>query len=216
MAAQSFQLVMRSGPTPGKVFELTQGEIVIGRETSNQIVINDAEISRRHARLVAQSGGYMIEDLGSTNGTFVNGQRLMGPHFLSHGELINVGENVSLAFQAPQFDPNATLASSPPAYGVGAAQTLPSSSPSPYSPVQPEPVSPAYSGNVPPGPIEPDFDPLDGYYDEVPADDRRRTLMFVGVGCLVVMLCVLVAAGVAFDLLDWYCIEPFDAIFYCP
>jgi S-DNA-T family DNA segregation ATPase FtsK/SpoIIIE len=61
-----FQLIMRSGPTPGKVFQLKNDEVFIGRDVGNDIVINDAEISRRHARLSVQAGGYILEDLGST------------------------------------------------------------------------------------------------------------------------------------------------------
>ena len=53
MASQSFQLVMRTGPNPGKVFELTKGEVYIGRDINNDIVVNDAEISRKHARLIS-------------------------------------------------------------------------------------------------------------------------------------------------------------------
>ncbi len=51
MASQSFQLVMQKGPNPGKIFELAQEEATIGRDISNRIVINDPEVSRRHARL---------------------------------------------------------------------------------------------------------------------------------------------------------------------
>ena len=71
MASQTFQLVVQKGPTPGKVYELIQEEISIGRDITNRIVINDAEVSRKHARLKFQSGAYVIEDLGSTNGTAV-------------------------------------------------------------------------------------------------------------------------------------------------
>ena len=76
--ASQFQLIMRSGPTPGAAFTLEGDQIDIGRDSTNEIVINDAEISRRHARLTFQGGKYVLEDLGSTNGTFVNGQRLAG------------------------------------------------------------------------------------------------------------------------------------------
>jgi pSer/pThr/pTyr-binding forkhead associated (FHA) protein len=52
----SFRIVLRSGPTPGKVFPLGKSELFIGRDLSNDVVINDPEISRRHTRLFSQSG----------------------------------------------------------------------------------------------------------------------------------------------------------------
>ena len=88
MAEQTYRLVVQIGPNVGKTYDLTLDEITIGRDVANQIVISDPEISRKHARLQAQPGGYVIMDAGSTNGTFVSGQRLMGPHLLRHGETI--------------------------------------------------------------------------------------------------------------------------------
>ncbi|RME87555.1 MAG: FHA domain-containing protein, partial [Anaerolineae bacterium] len=111
MTAQ-FQLVMRSGPTPGTVYPLEGGQILIGRDAKNTITIADAEVSRRHARLTFQGGKYVLEDLGSTNGTFVNGQRLTGPHVLRAGDVVSLGEHITLVFEAMTYDPDATLASS--------------------------------------------------------------------------------------------------------
>ncbi len=112
MTSQSFQLVMRSGPTPGKVFALTKTETIIGRDVGNDIVINDAELSRRHARIVQQASGFVLEDLGSTNGCFVGGQRITGPYALRPGESIRFGDNVTVLFEIAVADPDATLASS--------------------------------------------------------------------------------------------------------
>jgi len=109
MIYPSYRLVMRSGPTPDVAFDLTEGEMTIGRDISNQIVINDAEISRRHARLIYQVGSFLLEDLGSTNGTFVNSQRLMGPHLLRPGEVVALGQTVSLVFELVQADQAATV-----------------------------------------------------------------------------------------------------------
>ena len=79
----SYRLTVRQGPVPGKVFELAKDVMTIGRDVNNDLVINNSEVSRNHARLTSQSGGYLIEDLASTNGTFVNGQRLIGPKLLN-------------------------------------------------------------------------------------------------------------------------------------
>jgi predicted component of type VI protein secretion system len=224
MAPQSFQLVMRSGPTPGKTFVLDKGEIMIGRDTTNDVVINDAEVSRKHSRLTLQGGGYILEDLGSTNGTFIDGQRLMGPHTMRPGELIMLGENISLSYDAVQFDPNATVvASAPMPREVPPPPTAREELPEPLRPVAPPPAfstptpsAPVYAGQVPPGPVE-EF--------EVPAaaappkKSNSRTWLLAGCGCLILLLCCLVVAGIAFDQMRLYCTPPFDSIFraigYC-
>ncbi len=235
MASQSFQLVMQKGPNPGKIYELVQDEITIGRDISNRIVINDPEVSRRHARLTAQMGGYVIEDLGSTNGTFVDGQRLMGPHLLRPGQVVMFGEKITLAYEALGFDPNATLVggASPQAAPPAPRETY--RVPTDYSPLTAsEPVRPAppaypppayppqaaypppeqvYSGQTPPGPEEPypaaEQEVYEGV-EETPA--RSRTWLYIGCGALVVMACCLVAGLFAFDYLNLYCQPPFNAL----
>ena len=109
--ASQYQLVMRSGPTPGAVFPLEGDQLTVGRDANNAVAINDAEVSRRHARLNFQGGKYVIEDLGSTNGTFVNGQRLTGPHVLKPGDVVAFGEQIVLMYDAANIDPGATIAS---------------------------------------------------------------------------------------------------------
>src|SRR5689334_5015737 len=141
--ASQFQLIMRSGPTPGAAFTLEGDQITIGRDSVNEIVINDAEISRRHARLTFQGGKYVLEDLGSTNGTFVNGQRLAGPRVLKAGEVVSFGEQIVMVFEASNFDAGATVVS-PRAAAV----------PSVPRPVMSPPPPPAeYVGSVPASPV---------------------------------------------------------------
>ena len=105
-----FQFVMRSGPTPGVTFPLEGDQLTIGRDSSNAVAINDAEVSRRHSRLTFQGGKYVLEDLGSTNGTFVNGQRLAGPVVLKPGDVVSLGEQIVLMYDAINMDPGATVA----------------------------------------------------------------------------------------------------------
>ena len=101
-----YRVVMRTGPNVGMAYMLDKPEMSIGRDLTNEIVINDPEVSRRHARVVLQGQNYILEDLGSTNGTAVNGQRLAGPYLLQHGEVIILGEQVSMLFELvrPEFD----------------------------------------------------------------------------------------------------------------
>jgi hypothetical protein len=205
MAPQAYMLIMRTGPNPGKSFELTKNELYIGRDINNDIVINDSEVSRKHVRLILQAGGYVLEDLGSTNGSFVNGQRLMGPHVLRPGEVVMLGENVSLAFEQG-YDADATMVAAP----VQTATYISESPPQPA--VQPAAAAarPVYTGQVPAGPAEP-------YYEPVQEPQKnKRTLLYAGIGCLVVLLCgMAVAAAFIFDTLNLYCTPPFNMLFPC-
>ena len=135
-----YQLTMRSGPNPGTVYALDSEQISIGRDSSNGITVNDAEVSRRHSRLTFQGGKYVLEDLGSTNGTFVNGQRLTGPRVLKSGEVISLGEQIVFVYEAVESDPGATMVSSRAADLI----SRPTSTPSPSTPQQ------IYAGQVPP------------------------------------------------------------------
>lgn len=230
MASGTFQLVMRSGPNPGKVYELKGEEISIGRDVTNNIIINDAEISRRHTSLKSQAGGYLVEDLGSTNGTFVNGQRLMGPHMLRSGELISLGENIRLEYEATslaadvtQIDHDATIASSPSVPYTPPVQSTPytppvqsfSAPPPQRIPPPPPPISqPSYSGQVPPGPVE-SYVPPSELYPPEEGKPKSRTLLYAGFGCLVILLCIAVGAAFVFDYLNLYCTPPFELFFPC-
>jgi hypothetical protein len=76
--SDSFRLVVRRGPQPNQTYELNKDINTLGRDITNDIVINDPEVSRHHMRLTREAGGFTVEDLGSTNGTFINGLRLSG------------------------------------------------------------------------------------------------------------------------------------------
>lgn len=138
----SYRIVLRAGPTPGKTFPLDKPEVFIGRDLSNDIVINDPEISRRHSHLVLKNGVYLLEDMGSTNGTSVNGQRLAGLSELHPGDVITLGERVTLAFEAVQPMGDATLTADSSDRTVQGAGISPSFIPAPYPP-------PAYESPAP-------------------------------------------------------------------
>lgn len=101
MPEQAFQLRLQKGPEPGKVYPLMSASLTIGRDPMAEITINDPEVSRQHARLSRTLSGYRIQDLGSTNGTFVDGMRLGGePQELQPGQIIAIGSGVTLVYQA--------------------------------------------------------------------------------------------------------------------
>lgn len=74
----------------GKTIELSQPVINIGRKSSNHIIINDLRVSRVHAQLRKVKEVYMIFDVGSTGGTFINSTRI-GSHALRPGDVISLG-----------------------------------------------------------------------------------------------------------------------------
>ena len=182
-----FQFVMRSGPTPGVTFPLEGDQLIIGRDSSNGVPINDAEISRKHSRLSFQGGKYVLEDLGSTNGTFVNGQRLAGPVVLKPGDVVSLGEQIVLMYDAINLDPGATVAVSRKALRV--------------EPPLAQPSAPAYS---PPPPS----------YSSGPAKKTNMVPIFIGIGVfLFICLCAIVLVVVDADPTGArWCMFPFSII----
>jgi len=85
-------LLTIAGDDAGARYPLDQPRMTIGRTAAAQIQIRDANISRQHATITAQHGRFFIADLGSTNTTSVNGQRLTRPVPLSPGDVLKIGD----------------------------------------------------------------------------------------------------------------------------
>ena len=78
----------------GKSFPLT-GDLTIGRSDQCQVKVEgDTYVSSMHARIFQRDGSYMVEDLGSTNGTYLNRRRITAPAALQRGDLVKVGKTV--------------------------------------------------------------------------------------------------------------------------
>lgn len=211
----SFRLVMRQGPMPGKVFELVKDLVNVGRDLSNDIVINDSEVSRNHARLTAQAGAYQLEDLASTNGSFLNGQRVTVPRMLKPGDVVGFGETITLDYtyysesaativaSRAALDPSEPAPDSPP----------PASPPPPPPPPPPPAPPPAYSPPVdyapapeyaapepsyasPPPPSYvaaapiPPADPLGNVPVAPPKDNKVIIGAAIGCGAIIVCCCM--------------------------
>jgi hypothetical protein len=131
MSSQDPRLVLVIRHT-GQVFPLTQAPITIGRHVDNIIVLSDPQASRQHASISWQAGTYVIQDLGSANGTYVNERRITRPQPLRHGYVIRVGNTIFELQQArAEGEPEQTMApaAARPAYAPrvepGGRSTLP-------------------------------------------------------------------------------------------
>jgi len=82
-------LVAQTGPLNGQRWTL-KGDVVVGRDESCHVVIQNRQVSRYHARLVSHPHGFQLEDLGSKNGTHINGHDVMEPIILQDGDVIQI------------------------------------------------------------------------------------------------------------------------------
>jgi ABC-2 type transport system ATP-binding protein len=92
-------LVIVEGVETGREIPVDQ-ELVVGRAAGSDLVIGDVEVSTTHASFLATADALAVKDLGSTNGTFVNGERVSGQHVLRAGDRIQLGATV-LEVRAP-------------------------------------------------------------------------------------------------------------------
>jgi predicted component of type VI protein secretion system len=98
---QTIMLRLQISPSQGTPFELPvdRDEMVIGRSMSSDVAINDRFLSRHHARLRRAGKVWLIEDLGSRNGTFVNGVRADAPTTVKAGDIITMSASVIRIFE---------------------------------------------------------------------------------------------------------------------
>ena len=88
------RLVVTEGPLRGTTLPLTSSAILVGRAPSCTLVLDDDYSSSRHARLYPENGQWFVEDLGSTNGTFLGSARVDRPMPVAAGAPVRVGKSV--------------------------------------------------------------------------------------------------------------------------
>ncbi len=217
--ATSYRLTVQRGPNVGKTYELVKDVVTLGRDMSNDIVINDSESSRHHARLTKQGVTYVLEDLGSTNGTFVNSARLSSPRPLSPGDVMGMGETIALTFEVITTPPtgstmvggsiDATVVASdkdmmgmmgssmPEPVAEPPTASMPSYEPTPsYS--TPEPVStPSYSST----PASDSFTPAPPADGGAAGGGNRNMIIGIVIGVVVLCCCCPTVLGAAYYVL---------------
>lgn len=85
--------VVTEGPTRGKSYDLGN-ELIIGRADRCRVVLDDSYVSQVHARVFARGDSFVLEDLGSTNGTYLNRRRITSPVEVQRGDQIKIGKTV--------------------------------------------------------------------------------------------------------------------------
>jgi predicted component of type VI protein secretion system len=135
-------VIVKDGALAGRRFELGDADLVVGREGAD-ITLDDSQLSRRHARLALREGAVEVEDLGSTNGTYVNGARIEAPTRLSPGDTVRIG---TTTLQLEGAGSSATVASPVPA--------PPAAAPAAPAPAPPAPAAPAVAA-ASASPLEP-------------------------------------------------------------
>lgn len=103
------RMKVENGPEKGQKFKITADALVIGSGPDVQIRIEAPGVAARHAQVLFDGGQVKLEDLGTKEGTFRNGQRLLGPVQLFPGDRVGLGPNVVLILQGD--DPGGESAS---------------------------------------------------------------------------------------------------------
>ncbi len=95
---ESPMLVMKAGAATGQKWAIEKDVVVIGREESCDVALPERPVSRQHAEIRRDGNRHLLRDLGSKNGTFLNGQEIDGPVPLQDGDEIQIALRVKLLF----------------------------------------------------------------------------------------------------------------------
>jgi len=102
-------LVAIEGAATGAKFALVEGENILGRSHQLAVTLAGTDVSRRHTRILLRQGEALIEDLGSSNGTFVNGRRVQGQALLRARDVVKIGAHVFRVETDQPADPAMTI-----------------------------------------------------------------------------------------------------------
>jgi DNA-binding response OmpR family regulator len=91
-------LIAQAGKLQGQIWNLNKDELLIGRGADCDVVIPDRQVSRHHARIRRTMDGFLLEDLGSKNGTHLNGSSIQSPALLQDGDEVQVALAIRLSF----------------------------------------------------------------------------------------------------------------------
>ena len=102
-------LVVTKGPLEGARFPVPTDGLSIGRDPDCNVILDDANVSRYHARLVFHNAAIWVQDVGSRNGVFLNEKRVVRHKQLSPGDELVIGEHIfTLELELPEAEPSLT------------------------------------------------------------------------------------------------------------
>ncbi len=209
MGYKNYRLTIIKGFNKGEVYPLEADEIIIGRGEENEIVLNIAEVSRTHAILTKAEEGFMIKDLGSTNGTYVDKKKIGGKYLLKPGDTVMLGEAIYMTYQA-DLDPEETLVAPRPEEISAPEVTV----------VTPKPAEVPSEPAPPTAPRKRRSKEQVLSKSQATEEKKGKTWLWAGIGCVVVIFFLIVVGLIAFDYLNLYCTPPFDTflnfLYTCP
>lgn len=144
----SARLVAETGDFAGATYPLAPAGAVLGRLKSNDIEVTDTKASRRHTRVAVHEGAWFVEDLHSSNGTFLNGAKVDRAE-LASGDKISIGTTV---YRFESDDATGAVAAPPPP--PAATKPPAASKPAPARPAPPSPPKAATPPKPPPPPAK--------------------------------------------------------------
>ena len=185
-------LIITEGPNQGQSYALQDMICTLGRTADNTIVIDSPRISRHHPQIRLLPDGAIVEDMGSTNGTWVNNRRLTGPHRLSPGDIIGLADYISFRFEVEEGMRTEKLAPAMPGTStqvMGDAPDIPGPPPPPdyQEPYRqyPESAAPSFA------PAQPSFP-----QQNVAPRPKRSQWTYIVIAILLILICVCAAVAV--------------------
>jgi len=194
-------LVVVEGPDRGRTYALQGMICTLGRASDNTLVIDSPRVSRHHAQIRLLPSGAVIEDMGSTNGTWVNQRRLRDTHQLASGDLISLADFISFRYMV-EGEPRTEKFGAPG--GGSATQVMGEDAPGPdeYAASHDYPTPEPDVGSEDEVVFTPTYEPLtpeEGASDvgeTAGAEKSRPTWVYVLIGVLVLLICACIAFGV--------------------
>ncbi|MGN6360104.1 MAG: FHA domain-containing protein, partial [Thermomicrobiales bacterium] len=181
------RLIIQGGPLAGREYSLNRPAQIAGRQPGLDLTLDDSQASRQHARFEVRDGQVFVTDLGSANGTRVNGQPINGTQLLREGDVVQIG---TTQLRATGIAPAGVVSDATVVAGAGGVSNATVVAGDRFAAAQPPPMGPPPAWSTPPAPVAPVAPPP-------PAQRKSSTmpLVLAGVVAVLLLLCLGGAGG---------------------